>query len=60
MFIFKVIGRIKNISKRIGKRTIASLAQIMAKIVGFTGRLVFDTSKPDGTPRKLLDVLCLK
>ena len=40
--------------------SIASLAQIMAKIVGFTGRLVFDTSKPDGVPRKLLDVSRLK
>ncbi len=36
--------------------SIASLAQMIAKIVGFTGRLVFDTSKPDGAPRKLLDV----
>ena len=40
--------------------SIASLAQMIAKIVGFTGRLVFDTSKPDGAPRKLLDVSCLQ
>ena len=40
--------------------SIASLAQMIAKIVGFTGRLVFDTSKPDGAPRKLLDVSRLK
>jgi len=36
--------------------TIADLAQLIAGISGFTGRLVFDRSKPDGTPRKLLDV----
>jgi GDP-L-fucose synthase len=36
--------------------TIAELARTIADIVGFRGRLVFDRSKPDGTPRKLLDV----
>jgi GDP-L-fucose synthase len=36
-------------------QTIAELAQTIARIVGFTGSLVFDASKPDGTPRKLLD-----
>lgn len=36
--------------------TIAELAQTVMRTVGFTGRIVFDTSKPDGTPRKLLDV----
>jgi GDP-L-fucose synthase len=36
--------------------TIAALAQLVAEVVGFRGKLVFDTSKPDGTPRKLLDV----
>jgi len=36
--------------------TIAELARLIARIVGFTGRFVFDSSKPDGTPRKLLDV----
>ena len=40
--------------------TIEELAQTMAKVVGFDGELVFDTSKPDGTPRKLLDVNRLK
>jgi GDP-L-fucose synthase len=36
--------------------TIKELAEIMKAVVGFEGRLEFDTSKPDGTPRKLLDV----
>lgn len=36
--------------------TIRELAEIIAPVVGFTGRLRFDTSKPDGTPRKLLDI----
>jgi GDP-L-fucose synthase len=36
--------------------TIRELSELVARIVGFTGRLAFDTSKPDGTPRKLLDV----
>jgi GDP-L-fucose synthase len=35
--------------------TIRQLAETIAKIVGYDGRLVFDRSKPDGTPRKLLD-----
>jgi nucleoside-diphosphate-sugar epimerase len=36
--------------------TIAELAGMMAEVTGYTGRIRFDTSKPDGTPRKLLDV----
>ena len=36
--------------------TIADLAHTVAAVTGFDGRLTFDTSKPDGTPRKLLDV----
>ncbi len=36
--------------------TIRELAELVAETVGFQGRLVFDSSKPDGTPRKLLDV----
>lgn len=36
--------------------TIRELATIMAKVVGYQGLLVFDESKPDGTPRKLLNV----
>lgn len=36
--------------------TIADLARLVKKIVGFEGEIVFDTSKPDGTPKKQLDV----
>lgn len=36
--------------------TIRELAEMVMDVVGFRGRIVFDASKPDGTPRKLLDV----
>jgi GDP-L-fucose synthase len=36
--------------------TIRELAEQVMKVVGFAGRIVFDSSKPDGTPRKLMDV----
>ncbi len=36
--------------------TIRDLAATISRVIGYTGRFIFDTSKPDGTPRKLLDV----
>ena len=36
--------------------TIRELAETIARVTGFAGRLVFDANKPDGTPRKLMDV----
>lgn len=36
--------------------TIRTLAETVSKVTGFKGKLLFDTSKPDGTPRKLMDV----
>jgi GDP-L-fucose synthase len=36
--------------------TIRELAETIARVTGFGGRLVWDASKPDGTPRKLMDV----
>ena len=36
--------------------TIAEFAALMAKVVGYEGKIVYETSKPDGTARKLLDV----
>ncbi|MDW2402518.1 GDP-L-fucose synthase [Vibrio sp. 1262-1] len=40
--------------------TIRELVESVAKVVGYEGEIVFDTSKPDGTPRKLMDVSRLK
>lgn len=40
--------------------TIGDLARLIGRIVGFEGRIVFDADKPDGTPRKLLDVSRLR
>lgn len=40
--------------------TIRELAETIMEVVGFEGELVFDASKPDGTPRKLLDVSSLR
>lgn len=49
------IGEVINIGS--GKEhTIKEIAVLLKEIVGYKGNLVFDTSKPDGTPRKLLDV----
>ena len=36
--------------------TIRELAQLIGKVVGFTGHIEYDASKPDGAPRKLMDV----
>lgn len=46
---FVNIGTGKDIS-------IAELAELVKKVVGYKGEIVFDTTKPDGTPRKLLDL----
>jgi GDP-L-fucose synthase len=40
--------------------SIQELAELICRVVGYAGRLVFDTSKPDGTPQKLLDVSRLR
>jgi hypothetical protein len=43
--------------RRVGRDvTIAELAHIIAGVMGFSGEIAFDTSRPDGTPRKFLDV----
>jgi len=40
--------------------SIRELAELVCRVVGYDGRLVFDTSKPDGTPQKLLDISRLR
>ena len=40
--------------------TIERLAELIKDVVGYEGKIIFDTSKPDGTPRKLLDVSKLR
>ncbi|MCX7157477.1 MAG: GDP-L-fucose synthase [Rhodocyclales bacterium] len=40
--------------------TIREMAETVMSVIGFTGRIVFDATKPDGTPRKLLDVSRLR
>ena len=40
--------------------SIRELAELLGSVVGYSGQLVFDTSKPDGTPRKLLNVSKLR
>lgn len=40
--------------------SIAALAELVCSVVGFTGRLEFDPSRPDGTPRKLADISRLR
>ena len=49
------VGEFINIG--VGKEiTVREAAELIADVVGFSGNLVFDATKPDGTPRKLLDV----
>jgi GDP-L-fucose synthase len=43
-----------------GDQTIREISEIVARAVGFDGETLWDTTKPDGTPRKLLDVSLLK
>ncbi len=53
------LGEIRNCHINIGtgkELTIRELSELVAKAVGFEGRIEFDASKPDGTPRKLIDV----
>jgi GDP-L-fucose synthase len=40
--------------------TIADLAKTIALVLDYPGQILFDTTKPDGTPRKLMDSACLK
>ena len=53
------LGEIRNCHINVGtgkELTIRELSELVVKTVGFTGKIDFDASKPDGTPRKLIDV----
>ena len=53
------LGEIRNCHINVGtgkEITIKALAELVAKVVGFEGLIRWDTSRPNGTPRKLLDV----
>lgn len=57
VFLAKVYSQREIINVGYGEDvTIAELARRIAKVVGFEGRIVQDQSRPDGTPRKLVDV----
>ncbi|MFZ1814786.1 MAG: GDP-L-fucose synthase [Rhizobiaceae bacterium] len=60
VFLLKRYSAPKHINVGSGVETsIRDLAKTIAQIVGFEGKLVFDQTKPDGTPRKLMDSTCL-
>ena len=57
IFVLKTYSGVEFINIGFGEDvTIAEFARSVAEVVGFRGKIVFDSSKPDGTPRKLLDV----
>jgi len=53
------IGECINVGTGID-HTIREIAEIVMRVVGYTGRIACDTDKPDGTPRKVLDVSALR
>ena len=57
MFLLQTYSGEAHVNVGAGKDiAICELAALIAEVVGFDGGLAFDPSKPDGTPRKLLDV----
>jgi GDP-L-fucose synthase len=57
IFVLKNYSALQFINIGVGKdSTIAEFAQTVAEVVGFRGKIEYDTSKPDGMPLKLLDV----
>ena len=60
VFLLKNYSSDKHINVGSGKEvSIRELAEIISKVVGYEPNLIFDDSKPDGTPRKLMDSQCL-
>ncbi len=61
VFLMETYNEMDFVNVGTGKEvSIRELAETMKAVVGFEGELVFDTSKPNGTPRKLLDVSRLR
>jgi GDP-L-fucose synthase len=57
VFLLRTYSSAEPINVGVGRDlTIRELAETIKRVVGFTGELKFDTTKPDGTPQKLLDV----
>jgi GDP-L-fucose synthase len=57
VFLMRYYESLEPINVGVGKDiSIAELATLIAEVVSFDGRIIYDRSKPDGTPRKLLDV----
>lgn len=57
LFLMKNYNESKFVNVGTGKDiTIKELAELIKKVVGYKGKIIFDTTKPDGTPRKLLDL----
>jgi GDP-L-fucose synthase len=57
VFVLKYYSGFKFLNVGTGKDiTIAEFAQLVAEVVGYRGKFVFDTSRPDGSPQKLLDI----
>lgn len=56
-FVMRTVDGPRLLNVGVGKDiSIRDLAELIASVVGYTGTFTFDTAKPDGTPRKLLDV----
>ena len=57
VFVMKCYSDLEFLNVGTGEdTTIAEFARLVADVVGYRGKIEFDTSRPDGTPRKLLDV----
>ena len=57
----KFISGTSHVNIGVGKDySISELAKLISEVVGFKGEIIFDSSKPDGTPRKILDIELLK
>lgn len=57
VFLMNTYSGDETVNAGTGKElSIKELTELVAKVVGYTGEIRWDTSKPNGTPRKLLDV----